>query len=285
MLHQPQAWLVRYSTAIIAPSIAAALTLILEPVFVTLPLILFLAAVTAAAWLGGLGPGLLATLLGVLLSALISSGPGNPLGADAASRLALFAVLGVGISLLQRVGRRAEERALLDERERLRITLSSIGDAVIAADTSGAISFMNPIAEQLTGWTEAEAKGRPLGEVFRLLDSRTRTAPPDPLRQVLALGQTVELHNHTLLIRRDGAEMAVDDSGAPIRDAADKVAGAIFVFRDVTQPQHMEAALRESEERFRTMANSVPVMIWAADANGEDTFVNEQWVDFAGKGA
>ncbi len=113
--------------------------------------------------------------------------------------------------------------------------LNSIGDAVIVTDTEGRVEFLNPAAEQLTGWSLAEARHRPLEEVFVILNEETRQPVENPVRRVLREGRVVGLANHTILRRRTGEELAVDDSGAPITDATGRLHGAVLVFRDVTE--------------------------------------------------
>jgi PAS domain S-box-containing protein len=118
-------------------------------------------------------------------------------------------------------------------------TLRSIGDAVIATDATGAVTLMNPVAERLTGWSEAEARGKPLATIFRIINEHSRKPVESPVDKVLALGVVVGLANHTVLIARDGREIPIDDSGAPI-SAGDGVQGVVLVFRDVTEKKRSE---------------------------------------------
>lgn len=138
--------------------------------------------------------------------------------------------------------RRAAEAALAEEREQLRITLASIGDAVIATDPEGRISFMNSVAEALTRWSRPEATGRPLPEVFNIVNEHTRRPAENPALRALREGTIVGLANHTLLIARDGTERLIDDSAAPVRADAGPVAGAVLVFRDVTERRRADEA-------------------------------------------
>lgn len=126
--------------------------------------------------------------------------------------------------------------------ERFRITLSSIGDAVIATDKQGNISFMNTVAEELTGWTQAAALHLPLPTVFRIVNDFTRLPVTNPVVKVLETGGIVGLANHTILLARDGTERPIDDSGAPIRDADGNISGVVLVFRDVTERRAAELA-------------------------------------------
>ncbi len=143
------------------------------------------------------------------------------------------------------------EEALKLSQNNLAITLHSIGDAVIATDEAGRISRMNPTAERLSGWVLADALGRPLAEVFRIVNADTRESVADPVQLVMAHGQVVGLANHTLLLARDGREYQIADSAAPIRNDAGTIVGVVLVFSDVTEKYRTEVALRASEATLR----------------------------------
>ena len=145
--------------------------------------------------------------------------------------------------------------------ERLRITIASIGDAVAASDERGRITQLNPVAERLTGWREAEALGRMFAEVLVLVNEETRTAVPNPVERVLREGVVVGLANHTLLIARDGRELPIDDSAAPVRDEAGHLLGAVMVFRDITERRQVE---REREVRER-IAQELAAIVESSD--------------------
>jgi PAS domain S-box-containing protein len=123
-------------------------------------------------------------------------------------------------------------------------TLKSIGDAVIATDPHGFVTFMNPVAEALTGWPEPEARGKALDEVFQIFSERTRAAVESPVARVLREGAVVGLANHTILRSRRGTELPIDDSGAPIRNDQGEIVGVVMVFRDVSR-EKAERARRE----------------------------------------
>lgn len=129
--------------------------------------------------------------------------------------------------------------------EKLAVTLNSIGDGVIATDAQGLVVLLNPLAEQLTGWTKAEAMGRPVDEVFHIIKQDTRQSAILPISATLKLGTAQKLANHILLIARDGSECAIADSCAPIRDSENQVEGAVLVFRDVTEINHQESIMLE----------------------------------------
>ena len=142
------------------------------------------------------------------------------------------------------------ERKLKESEEWLATTLNSIGDAVIATDTKSCVTFMNPVAESLTGWQQEEANGKPLQDVFNIINEETREGVENPVEKVLRKGMVVGLANHTLLIARDGTEIFIDNSGAPIRDEKEEITGVVLVFRDITERREAERALRESEEKL-----------------------------------
>jgi PAS domain S-box-containing protein len=130
---------------------------------------------------------------------------------------------------------------VFEERERFRTTLLSIGDGVIATDRLGKITLMNPVAERLTGWSQSEAMGRPVSDIFHIINEQTRQPVENPIEKVLQYGIVVGLANHTVLITRDGVETPISDSGAPIPDSSGKVAGMVLVFRDVSEEKRAEA--------------------------------------------
>ena len=160
-----------------------------------------------------------------------------------------LATVGVFVVVLRRNLRRrgTAAAALHMERERLRVTLASIGDGVIATDAAGNVTFLNEVARTLTGWTDADAHGLPLTEVFAIVNETTRDPVENPALRALAEGVIVGLANHTLLIARDGTERPIDDSAAPIRDRDGKTLGAVLVFHDISGRKKAEDALRESE--------------------------------------
>jgi len=150
----------------------------------------------------------------------------------------------------------AREETLRSEAS-LRATLYSIGDGVLAADENARVTRVNPVAERLTGWREAEAAGHPITEVFNIVNEETRATAVNPVARVLAEGVVVGLANHTALISRDGTERPIADSGAPILSGDGRPAGAVLVFRDITEDRRAEEALRHSEEKLRLMIASV----------------------------
>ncbi len=143
------------------------------------------------------------------------------------------------------LARERAEDSLRQHSEWLHVTLSSIGDAVISTDTEGRVTFMNGVAELLTGWPLGEALGQPLSDVFQIVNEYTRQPVENPALRALREGRIVELANHTILIARDGTEHPVDDSAAPMRNKSDVSVGAVLVFRDVTEAKRAEKGLAE----------------------------------------
>ncbi|MFQ5420484.1 MAG: PAS domain S-box protein, partial [Anaerolineae bacterium] len=176
----------------------------------------------------------------------------------------------------------ARTRQLAEAHERLDVTLRSIGDAVIATDIQGNVTLINLVAEHLTGWKEAEAQGRPLAEIFPIINKQTRREVENPVTQVLNKGVVVGLANHTLLIARDGAERPIADSGAPIRDAQGDISGVVLVFRDQTKERAAQKALQESEEKFRRAVLNAPFPIMLHAENGEVLQINAEWESLTG---
>ncbi|HEY6923918.1 MAG TPA: response regulator, partial [Steroidobacteraceae bacterium] len=171
-----------------------------------------------------------------------------------------------------------EANARLDEKVRVRtaelarsradlaVTLDSIGDAVLATDLAGRITRMNPVAEQLTGWSRTEAIGRPVSEVFQIIHEQTREPVSIPVAAVLASGERRSIAGHTALITRSGAEISIADSAAPIRDATGQIVGAVLVFRDETEARERRKlvarqktiadALRRAQQQFINSADA-----------------------------
>ncbi|MEQ6292458.1 EAL domain-containing protein [Vogesella sp. GCM10023246] len=199
--------------------------------------------------------------------------------------------------LVRRQMRATEEnrRALADSEESLATTLHSIGDAVLATDTVGRITRMNEVAEQLTGWSQAQAIGQPVQAVFRIVNEQTREPAVEPVAAVLASGRTQALANHTALIARDGSECPIADSAAPIRDTGGELRGVVLVFRDVSAERRAEQTIREqnvllashvrertaqwhaSEDHLRSVIGTVPALIAYVNAERRYVYVNEQY--------
>ncbi len=141
--------------------------------------------------------------------------------------------------------------------EKIAVTLNSIGDAVLATDANACITSLNPVAQQLTGWTQEQALGCPVSEVFQIINKETRQPATIPVMAALAHGTIQGLANHTVLLARDGGECDIADSCAPIRDRDGQVVGAVLVFRDVTEEYAVQQALRDSSALVQTILNTV----------------------------
>jgi PAS domain S-box-containing protein len=159
-------------------------------------------------------------------------------------------------------------RALEDSEQKLNVTLNSIGDGVIATDAAACITLLNPVAEDLTGWTHAQALGRPVDEVFHIINKETREAATIPVADALAHGVVQGLANHTVLIARDGREFDIADSCAPIRDAGNLVVGAVLVFRNVSDEYAAQQTLRDSTALVQTILSTVVDGIVTIHAQG-----------------
>jgi PAS domain S-box-containing protein len=178
-------------------------------------------------------------------------------------------IIGVSSATINLTDMKRAEIALQESEQRWSTTLDSIGDAVIATDTSGKIVFMNRVAEELTGWTLSESLQKPVKEVFNIINEHTRLEVENPIAKVLKQGIVVGLANHTVLIRKDGSEIPIDDSGAPIKDKDGKTTGVVLIFRDITKRQKAEEELKRSEEQARQRAEElrklmdiIPAAVW-----------------------
>jgi PAS domain S-box-containing protein len=190
------------------------------------------------------------------------------LGAGVLCAFLLLATFDIGRTSAER------DRLILDleaannrttaSRDLLHTTLTSIGDAVIATDAAGKLTFMNGVAENLTGWTQAQAAGRPLQDVLTLVNEETRQSVESPVDKALREGAIVGLANHTVLISRDGTEWAIDDSGAPIRGPQGQIAGVVLVFRDVTGRRESEEQLRRLNQDLRRTNQDLQQFSYAA---------------------
>ncbi|MEW5949611.1 MAG: response regulator [Thermodesulfobacteriota bacterium] len=175
------------------------------------------------------------------------------------------------------------ENRLREREEWLSTTLGSIGDAVIATDARGHVRFMNPVAESLTGWKEGSAAGKALAEVFNIINEETRRPVENPATKVLRKGVVVGLANHTLLVARDGAEIPIDDSGAPIRDARGDIIGVVLVFRDIRERRKAERDLQESERRYRGLYETAMVGLYRSRiSDGKIIMANQLAADILG---
>jgi PAS domain S-box-containing protein len=162
------------------------------------------------------------------------------------TRSQLHAVSAAYRTSLEVLNRRAEE--IFQSEQQLRTTLASIGDGVVTCDAEGKVQMMNPVAQELTGWSQAEAQGRPLEEVFRIFHETTREIVENPVAKVKRLNSIVGVGNHTILVRKDGTDLNIADSGAPIRNQMGGTSGFVLVFRDITKERRTQEALLANEK-------------------------------------
>jgi PAS domain S-box-containing protein len=221
----------------------------------SVPFLTYLLGVLFVAWYRGLGAAVLLIPLSAVAGWYFFVVPANPLGPAEPTRVLGFLASSsaaafvldlqrrtLGRASLEAAGRRNAENAEREQRLRLETTLASIGDAVVTTDAEGRIMLANRVAQSLLGWSQQELAGRHLDEVFRIVNELTRVKVESPVARVLREGTIVGLANHTLLIARDGTEIPIDDSGAPILGENGRVQGTVLVFRNVSARRRAEAA-------------------------------------------
>jgi len=266
---QPSArpWWARYGVALSCVALGLlgrhALTLSVGPT--ALPFIFFFPFIAVAAWYGGFGPALLSILFSALAAAWFFFEPRHGLRIRPANIWAFASFFLSCLVIVSAIATMHQAKAdLIRSRDLLSTTLSSIGEGVIVADAQGRVSFLNPVAERLTQWKSAEASGHPVSTVFRIVNERTRQPVDNPIEKVLRLGTTVGMANHTILLAKDGSEIPVDDSGAPIRQAGGAFLGVVLVFRDSSE--HRKAL--EARARLATIVESSGDVILSKDLEG-----------------
>ena len=297
---------VAVGAALVALFLRMPLVSLLGPV--ASPFLTFLPAVLFASWYAGIRAGAATVALLSGASAYFIFGPFPLSRADrqaAGISLVFFMLVSIGMVFLAQSQRQAMERAAREsaqrraaeesEREQRRefeTTLSSIGDAVISTDGEGRIRFVNDVARRILRYPDTALLGRPLDEVFRIVNGQTRQPVESPVARVLREGHIVGMADQTILIAGDGTEVPIDDSGAPVRGAGGDIRGVVLVFRDVTERREQEkllerhaASLRESESLFRIMANALPQLAWMAREDGWVFWYNDRWYDYTGASA
>ena len=232
-----------YAIGLVAVAVAVLLRLALDPLMGdALPLVTLFGAVAAAVWLGGYRVAIPVALIGYAACHYLFIEPRRHFDVtDVPNLVGLVAYL-FTCSLIIVFGEvtRVAKTRVTEQREVFRVTLRSIGDAVLTTDTEGRITYINEVAESLTGWSHSEALGQPLERVFQIVNEVTRKPVESPATRALREGVVVGLANHTVLIKKDGNECPIDDSAAPIRDEQGHVSGCVLIFRDVTAQRLIE---------------------------------------------
>ena len=241
-----------YALGFIAIVLAVLLRWLLDPLMGNaFPLVTLFGAVAAAAWAGGYRVAIPVTLVGYVACHYLFISPRGYLDLNSsANQFGLVAYL-FTCSLIIAFGEAAHvaQTRVTQSREVFRVTLRSIGDAVVTTDTEARVTYLNEVAEALTGWSHGDAFGQPLERVFQIVNEVTRNPVGNPATRALREGVVVGLANHTVLIRKDGSECPIDDSAAPIRDEQGHVSGCVLIFRDVTAQRLVE---RERARQLNT---------------------------------
>lgn len=262
-----------YLVAVAATAAMVLLRWLLDPwLGNNLTLVTLYGAIAAAVWHGGYRPALVATFLGFAACNYLFMEPRGTFVVNDSHHYVGIPLYLLTCSLIIGFGEamRHAQRRTQEGQERLRTTLASIGDAVIATDNEGRITTMNAVAESLTGWKSAEAVGQPLDTMFRIVNEKTRQPTPSPATRAIKEGVIVGLANHTVLIAKDGTERPIDDSAAPIRCKDGEIVGCVLVFRDVSERREAERAARS----LASIVESSDDAIIGKDINGVITSWN-----------
>jgi PAS domain S-box-containing protein len=263
---------VRYGFALLLIATATLVMWLFPALQTRSPFALYLASIILIGVYTGLAESLMATVLSALIVAYLFLSPQYTLslGLDGISRIGSFSFLALLISFMIQKVKSAETTARVRE-EQMATTLLSIGDAVIVTDAEGRVTLTNHVAQALTGYSLDEARGKHITDVFNVVDEQTRAAAENPVAKVLSDGRVVGLVNHTILISKDGREIQIDDSGAPIKDKAGNLTGVVLVFRDISNQV-------EASKKLRFQAHLLDVVeqaVMATDNDGNITYWNQ----------
>ncbi|HSK64786.1 MAG TPA: PAS domain S-box protein, partial [Pyrinomonadaceae bacterium] len=249
-----------YTLGLAAVVLAVLLRWALDPLLGdAFPLVTLFGAVAAAVWLGGYRVAIPVTLIGYVACHYLFISPRGYFDVvETANHIGLVAYL-FTCSLIIVFGEaaRVAQTRVTDGREVFRVTLRSIGDAVITTDIEGHVTYLNEVAETLTGWPLSEARGQPLERVFHIVNEVSRQPVGNPAMRALRQGVVVGLANHTILIRKDGTECPIDDSAAPIQNELGEVSGCVLIFRDVTAQRLVEREKANQLSTARLLASIV----------------------------
>ena len=272
-----------YGIALLAVVVSFLASYVSWPFSRASPWAFFFAAVIVTAWFAGQKPSVVATAILALLGRYFFLWPVHSFSPRGESVVVEVAFIGVSlfIGYLMASRRRAQAYEGAENR-RFQATVSSIGDGVIATDEAGRVTFLNGVAEQLTGWNLPEAKGRRLVDIFVIVNEATRATTPNPATKVMETGRVQGLANHTILIARDGSERPIEDSAAPIMDDG-RVTGVVLIFRDVTRRKRAEAEMlrlremeREAHGRALRILESISDAFFSLDRDWNFTYLNPQ---------
>lgn len=276
---------VAYAVSIATVAVAVGVRWLLDGVLhAELALVTLYGPVAFAAWVGGLGPALVVIVGGYVACSFLFIEPRYVVFPKQANWwVGLLAYLVTcGIIVLCVAALRRAQRTVGTQAETLSITLQSIGDAIVTTDARGLVTFLNPVAETLTGWTTAVAKGRPLDEVLQLINEQTREPVENPVGKVLRDGQVVGMANHTILVARDGTERPIDDSAAPIYGMHGELSGVVLVFRDISDRRAAELTAHKNERDLDDLFEKASLGLYWVDSDGEILRVNQTELDILG---
>lgn len=272
----------RYSFTLLVTFIIILLKWEIRPLNEGSPYVILLVPVVLSAYIGGFMCGVVATAIAAVNAnyLFVSPQPGFTATSTNIVQSVAFVLEGLMASgLIEMIARGREREYRL--RQWYEVTLSSIGDAVIATDNEGYVMYMNPVAEDLTGWRFARAYGRSLVQVFNTVEEATGKRASDPVQQAIIRDGTIT-SNHIVLLSKKGTEILVDESVSPIKNMAGDTIGVIIAFRDVTGMRRSQEALRLSEERLRLALNHTNIMAWGQDRRFRYTWVHN--ISFPGFG-
>ncbi len=273
----PRQGLLGYASAFLATMLAAALTALMWPFIDPAVSLLFFIAVLFSSWYGGIQPGLLSSLLSTIGCNYFFVKPAGSfaLGPEDLLRLTLFMLAAVFVSSLTMTRKQALDAALR-MKSQLAVTFKSIGDAVITTDARGKVTFMNYVAQSLTGWKEEEARGRALNEIFQLTDASTNTVVVDTVvERVIRDNAVIGLGSASVvMVTRDGSQVPVDEIATPLRDADGNIAGVVLVLRNVTEHRVERGEEKILSEKI-ALLDSVDASMYAMDPQGRCLFISK----------
>jgi PAS domain S-box-containing protein len=273
LVHQPFS---RYGLAILISVVVIAIKYLFDTyIGESSPYLLMALAILLSSFWGGLGPGLLSTLITSLAASFFQNDrDGFAVGSlSEAIQIGAHAATGIVISGLIAARNLAQIRTDY-QRKWLGVMLASIGDAVVAADIDGMVTYINPVAQELLGKTYQQVFGKKIADVFRVLDGNTREPIANPIDMVIDKGEKVTLGTDTILVVEDGQEIPIDDSAAPIIDDEGELKGVVMVFRDITERRKSERELAEltwkldyQNQKLNSVISSVPGIVWEITIN------------------